>query len=121
MAAAGHPPTLPGRRLPAHVLLPIDIRCLAVGDARVRHTTSAGSPPEAPPVERPAALVIGSGPVRIGQGVEFDYCAVQAGDALIDTRNNNNLLYLPLEKLVQGSAGLAASTPAAGAPHRRCA
>ena len=43
---------------------------------------SAGSPPEAPPVRRPAALVIGSGPVRIGQGIEFDYCAVQAADAL---------------------------------------
>jgi carbamoyl-phosphate synthase large subunit len=43
---------------------------------------SAGSPPEAPPVDRPAALVIGSGPVRIGQGIEFDYCAVQAADAL---------------------------------------
>src|SRR4051794_6925272 len=43
---------------------------------------AAGSPPEAPPVERPAALVIGSGPVRIGQGIEFDYCAVQAADAL---------------------------------------
>ena len=43
---------------------------------------SAGSPPEAPPVERPAALVIGSGPVRIGQGIEFDYCAVQAADTL---------------------------------------
>ncbi len=41
---------------------------------------SAGSPPEAPPVDRPAALVIGSGPVRIGQGIEFDYCAVQAAD-----------------------------------------
>ena len=41
---------------------------------------SAGSPPEAPPVARPAALVIGSGPVRIGQGIEFDYCAVQAAD-----------------------------------------
>jgi carbamoyl-phosphate synthase large subunit len=41
-----------------------------------------GSPPEAPPVERPAALVIGSGPVRIGQGIEFDYCAVQAADVL---------------------------------------
>ncbi len=41
-----------------------------------------GSPPEAAPVERPAALVIGSGPVRIGQGIEFDYCAVQAADAL---------------------------------------
>ena len=43
---------------------------------------SAGSPPEAPPVDRPAALVIGSGPVRIGQGIEFDYCAVQAADVL---------------------------------------
>ncbi len=43
---------------------------------------AAGSPPEAPPVERPASLVIGSGPVRIGQGIEFDYCAVQAADAL---------------------------------------
>ncbi len=43
---------------------------------------AAGSPPEAAPVDRPASLVIGSGPVRIGQGIEFDYCAVQAADAL---------------------------------------
>ena len=43
---------------------------------------AAGSPPEAPPVARPAALVIGSGPVRIGQGIEFDYCAVQAAESL---------------------------------------
>src|SRR5207342_377963 len=43
---------------------------------------SAGSPPEAPPAPRPGALVIGSGPVRIGQGIEFDYCAVQAADVL---------------------------------------
>ena len=43
---------------------------------------AAGSEPEAPPVPRPAALVIGSGPVRIGQGIEFDYCAVQAADTL---------------------------------------
>ncbi len=43
---------------------------------------ASGSPPEAPPVLRPAALVIGSGPVRIGQGIEFDYCAVQAADTL---------------------------------------
>ena len=43
---------------------------------------AAGSAPEAPPVKRPAALVIGSGPVRIGQGIEFDYCAVQAADTL---------------------------------------
>ena len=26
--------------------------------------------------------MIGSGPVRIGQGIEFDYCAVQAADSL---------------------------------------
>jgi carbamoyl-phosphate synthase large subunit len=44
---------------------------------------AAGSEPEAPPVRRPAALVIGSGPVRIGQGIEFDYCAVQAADTLV--------------------------------------
>ncbi len=43
---------------------------------------ASGSPPEAPPVARPAALVIGSGPVRIGQGIEFDYCAVQAAETL---------------------------------------
>ena len=45
---------------------------------------AAGSEPEAPPVARPAALVIGSGPVRIGQGIEFDYCAVQAAETLRD-------------------------------------
>ncbi len=45
---------------------------------------AAGSPPEAPPVTRPAALVIGSGPVRIGQGIEFDYCAVRAAASLRD-------------------------------------
>jgi len=43
---------------------------------------AAGSPPEAAPVARPAALVIGSGPVRIGQGIEFDYCAVRAAESL---------------------------------------
>jgi carbamoyl-phosphate synthase large subunit len=43
---------------------------------------AAGSAPEAAPVPRPGALVIGSGPVRIGQGIEFDYCAVQAADTL---------------------------------------
>ncbi|HEX5014918.1 MAG TPA: carbamoyl-phosphate synthase large subunit [Candidatus Limnocylindrales bacterium] len=43
---------------------------------------AAGSEPEASPVDRPAALVIGSGPVRIGQGIEFDYCAVRAAETL---------------------------------------
>jgi carbamoyl-phosphate synthase large subunit len=43
---------------------------------------AAGSEPEAPLAPRPAALVIGSGPVRIGQGIEFDYCAVKAAATL---------------------------------------
>src|SRR5207245_1639135 len=29
-----------------------------------------------------AAVVIGSGPIRIGQGIEFDYCSVHASDSL---------------------------------------
>ena len=37
---------------------------------------------EATPLEGPKALVIGSGPIRIGQGIEFDYCSVHAAWAL---------------------------------------
>ena len=37
---------------------------------------------EAPPLKAPKAVVIGSGPIRIGQGIEFDYCSVQAAQAL---------------------------------------
>ncbi|MGH7640930.1 MAG: carbamoyl-phosphate synthase large subunit, partial [Candidatus Dormibacteria bacterium] len=29
-----------------------------------------------------SAVVLGSGPIRIGQGIEFDYCSVQAASAL---------------------------------------
>jgi carbamoyl-phosphate synthase large subunit len=34
--------------------------------------------------DRPKIIIIGSGPNRIGQGVEFDYCCVQASFALHD-------------------------------------
>jgi carbamoyl-phosphate synthase large subunit len=34
--------------------------------------------------EGPTAIVIGSGPIRIGQGIEFDYCSVHAAWALRD-------------------------------------
>ena len=34
------------------------------------------------PSMRAGALVIGSGPIRIGQGIEFDYCSVHAAWAL---------------------------------------
>ncbi len=37
---------------------------------------------EASPLPAPRALVIGSGPIRIGQGIEFDYCSVHAAWAL---------------------------------------
>jgi carbamoyl-phosphate synthase large subunit len=39
---------------------------------------------EVAPVERPAIAILGSGPNRIGQGVEFDYCCVHAAFALSD-------------------------------------
>lgn len=32
--------------------------------------------------DKPKILVIGSGPIRIGQGIEFDYCSVQAALAV---------------------------------------
>jgi len=37
---------------------------------------------EAEPLAGQKALVIGSGPIRIGQGIEFDYCSVHAAWAL---------------------------------------
>ena len=37
---------------------------------------------EATPLEGPKAIVVGSGPIRIGQGIEFDYCSVHAAWAL---------------------------------------
>ena len=37
---------------------------------------------DAIPDGRERMLVIGSGPIRIGQGIEFDYCSVQAARAL---------------------------------------
>jgi len=37
---------------------------------------------EAEPLEGRKALVIGSGPIRIGQGIEFDYCCVHSAWAL---------------------------------------
>jgi carbamoyl-phosphate synthase large subunit len=37
---------------------------------------------EAPPTNRPKVLILGSGPIRIGQGIEFDYCCVHAAFAL---------------------------------------
>lgn len=39
---------------------------------------------EAGPLDSESVVVIGSGPIRIGQGVEFDYCSVHASLAVRD-------------------------------------
>jgi carbamoyl-phosphate synthase large subunit len=39
---------------------------------------------EVRPTDRPKVLILGSGPNRIGQGIEFDYCCVHACFALRD-------------------------------------
>jgi carbamoyl-phosphate synthase large subunit len=39
---------------------------------------------EVAPLEKAAVVILGSGPNRIGQGVEFDYCCVHAAFALSD-------------------------------------
>src|SRR5260221_3428393 len=39
---------------------------------------------EADPTPRPKVIILGSGPNRIGQGIEFDYCCVHAAFALRD-------------------------------------
>jgi len=49
---------------------------------------------EAEPTRRRKILILGSGPIRIGQGIEFDYCTVHAVTALreegIETHILNN-------------------------------
>ena len=40
---------------------------------------------ESTPVATQTVIVIGSGPIRIGQGIEFDYCSVHAAWALRDS------------------------------------
>ncbi|MFZ4585821.1 MAG: carbamoyl-phosphate synthase large subunit [Acidimicrobiia bacterium] len=39
---------------------------------------------EVAPLSKPAVVILGSGPNRIGQGVEFDYCCVHAAFSLSD-------------------------------------
>ncbi len=41
-----------------------------------------GGEDESDASDKPKVLVVGSGPIRIGQGVEFDYCCVKGVWAL---------------------------------------
>ncbi|AZN29268.1 carbamoyl-phosphate synthase large subunit [Flaviflexus salsibiostraticola] len=49
------------------------------------HYSSYDLESEVAPRERPAVIILGSGPNRIGQGIEFDYSCVHATLALRDT------------------------------------
>ena len=48
------------------------------------HYSTYDDTDEVAPSARPKVVILGSGPNRIGQGVEFDYCCVQASLALHD-------------------------------------
>jgi carbamoyl-phosphate synthase large subunit len=48
------------------------------------HYSSYDEESEVTPRERPAVIILGSGPNRIGQGIEFDYSCVHASLALSD-------------------------------------
>ncbi len=57
--------------------------CAAEFDAETPYFYSAYEKEnEAEPLNERKALVIGSGPIRIGQGIEFDYCSVHSAWAL---------------------------------------
>ena len=43
---------------------------------------SSGARRKAKSAGRPRVIILGGGPNRIGQGIEFDYCCVQASFAL---------------------------------------
>jgi carbamoyl-phosphate synthase large subunit len=59
--------------------------CGAEFDARTPyHYSTYEDTDEVRPSDRPKVIILGSGPNRIGQGVEFDYCCVQASFALRD-------------------------------------
>jgi carbamoyl-phosphate synthase large subunit len=44
--------------------------------------SSYATPEVPPPADRRSVIVVGSGPIRIGQGIEFDYCSVRAAWAI---------------------------------------
>jgi carbamoyl-phosphate synthase large subunit len=57
--------------------------CAAEFEARTPYFYSSyDAENEAPALDGPKAVVLGSGPIRIGQGIEFDYCSVHSAWAL---------------------------------------
>ncbi|MGI9601405.1 MAG: carbamoyl-phosphate synthase large subunit, partial [Acidimicrobiales bacterium] len=59
--------------------------CAAEFDAETPyHYSTYEDEDEVLPATRPKVMILGSGPNRIGQGIEFDYCCVHASFALRD-------------------------------------
>ncbi|MFT7473684.1 MAG: carbamoyl-phosphate synthase large subunit [Verrucomicrobiales bacterium] len=59
--------------------------CGAEFDAKTPyHYSTWEDTTEVQPSDRPKVMILGSGPNRIGQGIEFDYCCVHASFALSD-------------------------------------
>ncbi len=57
------------------------------------HYSSYDDETEVASRERPAVIILGSGPNRIGQGIEFDYSCVHAALALADCPDNGGAGY----------------------------
>jgi carbamoyl-phosphate synthase large subunit len=57
------------------------------------HYSSYDDETEVEPRTRPAVLILGSGPNRIGQGIEFDYSCVHAAMALSGAPDNGGVGY----------------------------
>ena len=57
--------------------------CAGEFPAQTPYFYSAYASAEVPaPADRRSVIVVGSGPIRIGQGIEFDYCSVRAAWAI---------------------------------------
>jgi carbamoyl-phosphate synthase large subunit len=52
------------------------------------HQTTVWSEDEIRLTDKPKVIIIGGGPNRIGQGIEFDYCCVQAAFAMKELGSN---------------------------------
>ncbi|GAB4443442.1 MAG: hypothetical protein Kow0031_25680 [Anaerolineae bacterium] len=90
LPATRHPLPVTGSdiraRRKAHNIKPVYLRvdtCAAEFEAHTPYLYSAyESQSEANPTNRQKVMILGGGPNRIGQGIEFDYCCVHACFAL---------------------------------------